>query len=306
MAIWLERGASAMAGSPWLIHTGTLWRDALIYVLPVSALSALMLWRAKWPSAGWMRIAVVLCGVTSVMVVHNLYRQLFGIDTMTEFVALGIPERIVWQSALGLGGVALMQRFTMPGIQLAGRIMLGAAILHFLWFGLLLHNPLWDAQAVGSIPLANLLPLMYGVGLALVYALRNFAGRLPTWTVPILDAVTMGMIVLLGLSLLRQIFAGSILTSAPMGGTEDLLRSLLGIVLAIAFLLWGSRRHNRNWRIGSLVVILMSVLKVFIVDAAGLEGLLRIASFMALGFSLIGIGWVYSKQLKSAGSLPEA
>ena len=43
--------------------------------------------------------------------------------------------------------------------------------------------------------------------------------------------------------------------------------------------------------------MLLAVGKVFLVDAAGLEGLLRVASFMALGFSLIGIGWVYSRQL---------
>ena len=45
--------------------------------------------------------------------------------------------------------------------------------------------------------------------------------------------------------------------------------------------------------------MLGAVLKVFLFDAAGLEGLARIASFMALGFSLIGIGWVYSRQLRS-------
>jgi uncharacterized membrane protein len=77
------------------------------------------------------------------------------------------------------------------------------------------------------------------------------------------------------------------------------LRSLTGIVLAIGFLAWGSRTHSRSWRIGSLVLMLLAVGKVFLVDAAGLEGLLRVASFMALGFSLIGIGWVYTRQLKA-------
>ncbi|MBD3728307.1 MAG: DUF2339 domain-containing protein, partial [Sphingomonadales bacterium] len=35
------------------------------------------------------------------------------------------------------------------------------------------------------------------------------------------------------------------------------------------------------------------------------EGLLRIASFMALGFSLIGIGWFYSRQLAGTKPQPE-
>jgi uncharacterized membrane protein len=43
--------------------------------------------------------------------------------------------------------------------------------------------------------------------------------------------------------------------------------------------------------------MLVAVFKVFIFDAAGLEGLARIASFFALGICLIGIGWFYSRQL---------
>jgi uncharacterized membrane protein len=45
--------------------------------------------------------------------------------------------------------------------------------------------------------------------------------------------------------------------------------------------------------------MLLAVAKVFVVDTSGLEGLVRIASFVALGFSLIGIGWLYSRHLSS-------
>ena len=98
------------------------------------------------------------------------------------------------------------------------------------------------------------------------------------------------------LTLLRQAFAGSIAADAPMTQTEDLLRSMLGILLALFFLFLGNRLQQRSWKVGSLAIILIAVAKVFLVDAAGLEGLLRIASFVALGFSLIGIGWLYSRQ----------
>jgi len=60
-------------------------------------------------------------------------------------------------------------------------------------------------------------------------------------------------------------------------------------------LLWGIRSKKRDWRIASLFLMLGAVCKVFFFDAAGLEGLLRIGSFAALGFSLIGIGWLYSR-----------
>ena len=69
------------------------------------------------------------------------------------------------------------------------------------------------------------------------------------------------------------------------------------VLLAIAFLLWGMRTGARAWRIGSLLLMLGAVAKVFLLDASGLEGLLRIATFVALGLSLIGIGWLYSRSL---------
>ena len=108
----------------------------------------------------------------------------------------------------------------------------------------------------------------------------------------------MAMIALYGWAALRQAFHGSLLTQPGLGGAEDILRSILGIALALGFLLWGIRSRQRNWRIASLMLMLAAVGKVFLFDASGLEGLLRIASFVALGFSLIGIGWLYSRQLK--------
>ena len=96
---------------------------------------------------------------------------------------------------------------------------------------------------------------------------------------------------------LRQAFHGSILPDGPLGGTENIARSVLLIALSAGFLRHGIRAGLRDWRIASLVLMLVAVAKVFVVDAAGLDGLLRIASFAALGFSLIGIGWFYARYL---------
>ena len=84
-----------------------------------------------------------------------------------------------------------------------------------------------------------------------------------------------------------------------IGSGESIGWSVLAIALALGFLVWGIRAEARVWRIGSLVLMLAAVGKVFLVDASGLEGLLRIASFLALGFSLIGLGWLYSRYLRS-------
>ena len=187
--------------------------------------------------------------------------------------------------------------------------MVALSLAHFVVFGLVLHNPLWDAQAVGPWPLANLLLPSYALGAIAAWLAgreierAGFArGRLAS------DVVLMALALGFVLSTLRQAFAGSVLVASPMGASEDLLRSLLGIVVALAFLGWGWWRKQRRWRVGSLVLMLGAVAKVFLIDAAGLDGLLRVASFLALGFSLIGIGWIYSRLLRSdtAGAPAEA
>ena len=48
-------------------------------------------------------------------------------------------------------------------------------------------------------------------------------------------------------------------------------------------------------RIGSLVVVMAAVLKVFLVDMDDLTGLWRVASFFGLGLALVGIGFLYQR-----------
>ena len=51
-------------------------------------------------------------------------------------------------------------------------------------------------------------------------------------------------------------------------------------------------------------VLALVVLKVFIGDMSNLEGLLRIASFVGLGFCLVGIGWLYQRFVRGAAPVP--
>ena len=51
-------------------------------------------------------------------------------------------------------------------------------------------------------------------------------------------------------------------------------------------------------------VLALVVLKVFIGDMSNLEGLLRSASFVGLGFCLVGIGWLYQRFVRGAAPVP--
>ncbi len=50
-------------------------------------------------------------------------------------------------------------------------------------------------------------------------------------------------------------------------------------------------------RYAALLVLVVTVLKVFLLDMNDLAGLWRVASFLGLGLSLVGIGYLYQRFL---------
>ena len=282
---WLVPGAESLVGTPFLSSVLPGLSDvALRLAIPAAAI-ALALQRAEWPR----HIRIVAAGSAILLAsigAHVLFKQLLMVDSGPRFVALGYAERTLWEAQLAAAALLAWQwRARIATIALAA-----ASFAHFLWFSLLLHNPLWSAQAVG----AWLIPA-YATALAVLWATAR-AGLLPALD-RARDWSRMLMIPLLALSLLRWSFAGTILFVGEVSAVEDIFRSLLGALIAIGFLQWGIYRRARDWRIASLALMLATVAKVFLLDANGLDGLLRVASFAALGFSLIGIGWLYSRYL---------
>ncbi|MBL8658093.1 MAG: DUF2339 domain-containing protein [Altererythrobacter sp.] len=296
LAWWLGAGLESLGADPVLLpDLPALWIVAT-RLLPVLAAQAIV--RFPLPRAVAGRIPPAALALPVALVAgHILFKQVFAVDSAARFVTFGLAERTIWEAILlaaawtcakGVGRIGSMQG--------AALCLAGAALAHFAVYTALLHNPLWASQALGPLPLANLGAAAYGVAIATALSLRRWS---PARLAPAFDGAVLVLACLAVLTLLRQAFAGSVPAGVPLSQSEDLLRSLAGILLALGFLWVGSRRGERSWRLGSLAIMLLAVAKVFLVDAAGLDGLLRVASFMALGFSLIGIGWVYSRQLRA-------
>ncbi len=300
IALWFRAGLMALIGTPFFVDDAVTLEAMARQIAPFALAGGLIAWRAKTLPIVLRVGLFAIVAILTLASIHSLYKLAWEISSLLRFEQYGMGERTLWQVFLIASGITALNLWIKPIIRTFGMALIALGLAYFAWFTLLLHNPLWSVQHVGPTPVANWLSLAYFTAIAgLVWSARELSiGERFGW---VSHTLTMGLIALLSLSLLRQIFAGSVLTASPIGPNESLLISLLGIVLALGFLAWGSRQDLRSWRIGSLVFMLLAVLKVFLVDAAGLEGLLRIASFMALGFSLIGIGWFYSRQLKRVG-----
>ncbi|AKM09204.1 DUF2339 domain-containing protein [Croceicoccus naphthovorans] len=296
LAEWWEAGLNAMATEPFYKSDLVSWQDTLRYLVPGVAAGLVLAWRQAGIGSKYVtRGIAVAAGIGALVAVHSLYKLVFGIIGPVGFEALGLAERTVWEALLlGAAMAAVWAGDRLPHGRRIAMDLAGTSLAHFAVFTLLMHNPLWSAQAVGPVVVANLGLAAYAVP---VGALALLSRLVPAKWRDVFEVGIMALLPILAITLLRQAFSGTILIDTPLGQAEDLLRSLAGILLAVGYLLWGARTGDRTWRIGSLVLMLLAVGKVFVLDASVLEGLARIASFLALGFSLIGIGWFYSRIL---------
>jgi uncharacterized membrane protein len=296
-ARWAVYALLSLYGAPMLASDLPPWGDAVrLILLPALMLGvALLRGRPKlspqlfWPAALFPAIAAAIGG-------HILFKQVFHLSSGQDVMVHGLAERTLWEALLLGIACALWQRRVDRKAVLA---VAGAATLHALWYSVILFNPLVKTVAVGPWPVANLLIPSFGIAFAGLWLIQRVGDGLPASTARLLDGIRMILIVLFAFASLRQFFSGSILVTDHIGPVENIGWSVLAIALAIGFLLWGIRRRLRDWRIGSLLLMLCAVAKVFLFDVSGLEGLLRIASFVALGFSLIGLGWLYSRFLQA-------
>ncbi|WP_447761563.1 DUF2339 domain-containing protein [Sphingopyxis panaciterrae] len=295
IAAWATKALLSLTAMPMQFDVGILTAEPLLLRLLVPALLfGVPLWLVRNALPRWLWVAgLCLAGVVGGIAIHSLYRLGFAALAGDDFVATGIVQRLVWEALLiGIGWLALRQ-----GMAGLARPLILAGTAHALLYGLVLHNPLWAAQAVGGWPLVNLLlPLFLLPWFGMIRVPALFA-KAPATLGRIVQLVVMLLVAGFGWATLRQLFHGTLLATGGVTDTENILRSILLLALALGFLLWGIRSKHHDWRIASLMLMIGAAGKVFLFDASGLEGLARIGSFVALGFSLIGIGWLYSRQL---------
>jgi uncharacterized membrane protein len=296
--------AGAIFGDPALVpELPPALRAGEVLLLPVPLL--LLVWRTV-PAGHWSRwrsAMLALAGALGAAGLYVLFKRLYGLDTPAEFVARGFAERTILTQALFAAGFLVCRgrvaRLGLDQRQLwwAGIALTGLAAARLLWFDMLVDNPLWVDQNVGPWPALNLVVPAYLMSALWLYAARRGAAhsaRSGLWLVLGLASLVLGVALLV-----RQAFQGAILTAPIVTDAESYSYSAAGVLLAIALLLGGIRLPDKALRLAGLILLTAMTLKAFLMDAAALEGLLRILSFLGLGVALIFIGKLYTKVLNA-------
>ncbi len=269
-------------------------------LLPAAILAAI--WRflpSPIPSlrAAPLALAALFAGAAA----YLLFKQAFYLSSNADFVLRGFAERtIVNQALFALGWLVCSGRIPIRGLdevarRVAGTLITALAAARLVWFDMLIHNPLWAAQDVGALPILNLLAPAYLVSAYWLYRARRGAdgtARSGLWLIVALASLVLGVMLMV-----RQGFQGPLLNGPYLPSAESYGYSLAGLLLSVALLLGGIRLADKALRLAGLVLLTATTVKVFAVDAAALEGVLRILSFLVLGIALIGIGKLYTKVL---------
>ncbi|WP_373473225.1 DUF2339 domain-containing protein [Sphingorhabdus lacus] len=241
-------------------------------------------------------LALALGGAGVAAVIWLLAKQVAAIASPSDFIRLGFAERAVFtQMIFALGWLSLRQHDRQPDwpyVRMAGLFLAGLGLFRVIWFDLALHNPVLDPQAVGPVPVANLLTGHFAlVAMWLWLIAREGSEHL---RVPV-QCSSLAMMVITTLGSIRQAMQGSLVSGAGIETGENYLYSAGLLALSIVWLFLGISRASKLLRIAGLVLLTVVTLKVFLVDAAALTGVLRILSFLGLGIALIGIGWAYGR-----------
>jgi len=234
-------------------------------------------------------------------------KQPAAIQSPSDFIRLGFAERAVFTQILfALGWLALSQtpkRPEWPTLRMIGWAIATVAVFRVVWFDLVLLNPVMQTQIVGPVPIANLATSHMALVAIWLWLLGNFADDIKQQLA--LRLMSLGSMILTVLATVRQAMQGTMLSGGATGTGENYLYSVGLMLLAITWLVRGMMAGSRLLRMAGLALLTAVTLKVFLIDAAALTGLLRILSFLGLGIALIGIGWAYGRVMGTAKTLTE-
>jgi len=153
-------------------------------------------------------------------------------------------------------------------------------------------NPIWGGRGVSSTPVFNELLLAYGYPIVIsVLLYRFYESRFQRFFA---YGASFTGFVFINLEI-RHLWQGTVSLSPPAGNGELYTYTITWLVLAIVALLAGSIRYGKTVYKGGMALLMLVVAKIFLVDMADLEGLLRVTSFMGLGLSLLGLAYLYQR-----------
>jgi uncharacterized membrane protein len=309
---WLSVGAvlfvlARMVVDPSIVGAMALGTTAIFNaLLPGYGLPAIAAGFAAWQLArttdGRPRLAMeAAAALFALLTLAMLVRHAMNGGTLSGGAPTLAEQANYTLIAIGGGTIliALDRRSPSPVFR-TGSMAIGLLSIAFIivqHFGAL--NPLFTNESTGGIVFFNLLFLAYLLpGLVLAGLALYARDKRPRWYVGTIAVVAALLAFAYATLSLRRLFQGEFIGLwKDFGQTETYAYSALWLAMGVALLVLGLKLRSQVLRFASATLVVIAVAKVFLLDMAELEGVLRALSFIGLGVVLIGIGLFYQRML---------
>ena len=244
----------------------------------------------------WLEGAALHC--LALFITTETSYQLVG--HYPQFDSLNFYEQILLTCNWLALGCVYLHRAKLAGTlaklyKVAGFALAGLAGL-FAIKTLLEDNPLFESLYIGELPIFNWLLLLWLVPAGLTLWLAKLVKPINAKATPFILAVAGGFILLAINSFIRQYWQGPyIYLSKGASNAELYSYSVIWLVLGAGTVIFGHLKNQLLIQKVGLGILAAVIVKVFLIDMANLEGLLKALSFIGLGLSLVGLSWLFQK-----------
>jgi uncharacterized membrane protein len=176
--------------------------------------------------------------------------------------------------------------------RLCSRILLVLSLGSYI-IAVLIHNPWWSDEAIGTTPVFNLLLLAYGLPVIMALLIARYHEQ--PFRRPALGIAGLGTLLFVSLEIRHMWQDGKLSLGYPTSDGELYTYSIIWLLMAVALILAGTSWRVRDLYKAGIALLAVVIAKIFIMDMSDLAGLLRVASFMGLGLSLLGLAWLHRR-----------
>lgn len=189
---------------------------------------------------------------------------------------------------------SLLSRSIRRFLQLYATVLALAAVSVYVFILIqVLSNSAWISAHLSSTPILNLATVSFGAPVLFALLFARFFD--PRFRRSAMIFCGIALFVFLS-SQIRHLWAGTLALAEPAVVAGELYTySAVWLLMAVAGLLTGARFAAVDVYRAGLIMLMLVIVKLFLIDLSDLEGLLRVASLMGLGFSLLGISYLHRR-----------
>lgn len=250
-------------------------------------------------SGFWSLLAVFLSAVFLRLIEFTSAQEELGISLVAVVMWLSMANQI-YRAKEGRKLVRIVRYCLATIFGLVGAVLLAVELI--------ILNPVWGLYSISveGPMLFNSLVVSYGIPAMIFTVVTWKMGHLKRRIRRIFGAVAaLGAILFVGLEI-RHAWRGADMENFNGVFDGELYSYTIAMLLASAGLLFFAfSKRNKTLRRFAMVGIGMTIAKVFLLDMSGLDGLIRVASFLGLGLSLAGLAWVNGNMSRQWDKAPE-